>query len=295
MAKKIGGIILIVCALFTAFLGIKAAGNTPGNQEIIKDAVYVADGKVLPENEGKVVIVNGTLDAPLPFVDEETGIELNSIVAYRRVEKARVELGSDDEEDTWTWDSTISENDLGGSKKLVAPGVTLGEFEVAEILMHPVPTFGELDEIYIAEEYDAEWYIFTDKGMDYLYQLEFMPLDDSTVYYDSLFDDNLTSKQKNEGTLRVRYDVMEKGTNMDYTIIGLQKNGKLEEVAELDLIATVSGHLTPEEMLGYAKSSNTTALITATVITLAFAIPGVIMLVKAFKGGHPAAKGKKHT
>ena len=121
--------------------------------------------------------------------------------------------------------------------------------------------------------------------MDYLYQLEFMPLDDSTVYYDSLFDDNLTSQQKNEGTLRVRYDVVEDGTSMDYTIIGLQKNGKLEEVEALDLTATVSGHLTPEEMLGYAESSNTTALITAAVIALAFAIPGVIMLVKA---------GKKH-
>ena len=52
---------------------------------------------------------------------------------------------------------------------------------------------------------------------------------------------------------------------------------------ELDLIAAVSGHLTPEEMLGYAESSNTTALITAAVITLAFAIPGVLMLVKAGK------------
>ena len=285
MGKKIGGIILIACALFTAFLGIKAAGNAPGNQEIIKDAVYVADGKVLPENEGKVVIVNGTLDAPLPFVDDETGIELDSIVAYRRVEKARVELGSDGEKDTWSWNSTISENDLGGSKKLVAPGVTLGEFEVAEILMQPVPTFGELDEFYIGEDYDVEWYIFEDDGMDYLYQLEYMPLEDGTVYYDSFLDDNLTSKQKNEGTLRVRYDVVEDGTSMDYTIIGLQRNGKLEEVEELDLIAAVSGHLTPEEMLEYAESSNTTALIAAAVIALAFAIPGVIMLVKA---------GKKH-
>ena len=285
MAKKIGGILLIACALFTAFLGIKAAGNAPGNQEIIKDAVYVADGKVLPENEGKVVIVNGTLDAPLPFVDDETGIELDSIVAYRRVEKARVVLGGEHEVDTWSWDATLNENDFGGSKKLVAPGVTLGEFEVAEILMQPVPTFGELDEFYIGEDYDVEWYIFEDDGMDYLYQLEYMPLEDGTVYYDSFLDDNLTSKQKNEGTLRVRYDVVEDGTSMDYTIIGLQRNGKLEEVEELDLIATVSGHLTPEEMLGYAESSNTTALITAAVIALAFAIPGVIMLVKA---------GKKH-
>jgi len=284
---------LIVCALFTAFLGIKASGNASGNQKIIKDAVYVADGKVLPENEGKVVIVNGTLEAPLPFVDEETGIELDSIVAYRHVEKARVALGSDDEKDTWSWDSTLNENDFGGSKKLVAPGVTLGEFEVAEILMQPVPTFGELDEFYIGEDYDVEWYIFEDDGMDYLYQLEYMPLEDGTVYYDSFLDDNLTSKQKNEGTLRVRYDVVEDGTSMDYTIIGLQRNGKLEEVEELDLTAAVSGHLTPEEMLEYAESSNTTALITATVIALAFAIPGVIILLKAFKGGQPAAKGKK--
>lgn len=285
MAKKIGGIILIVCALFTAFLGIKAAGNAPGNQEIIKDAVHVADGKVLPENEGKVVIVNGTLDAPLPFIDEQTGIELNSIVAYRRVEKAWVVLGSDDEKDTWSWNSTLNENDFGGSKKLVAPGVTLGEFEVAEILMQPVPTFGELDEFYIGEDYDVEWYIFEDDGMDYLYQLEYMPLEDGTVYYDTVIRDHTTSKQKNEGTLRVRYDVVEDGTSMDYTIIGRQKNGKLEEVEELDLTATVSGHLTPEEMLEYAESSNTTALIAAAVITLAFAVPGVIMLVKA---------GKKH-
>ncbi len=283
MKKKIVGIVLILAAAVTVALGIKAAGNASGNQEIIKDAVYVADGKVLPENEGKVVIVNGTLEAPLPFVDEETGIVLDSIVAYRRVEKARVVLGSDGKDDTWSWDSTISENDLGGSKKLVAPGVTIGEFEVAEILLQPVPTFAELTEFYIGEDYDVEWYIFEEKGLDYLYQLEYMPLEDGVVYYDSVLDDNLTSKQKNEGTLRVRYDVVEDGTSMDYTIIGLQKNGKLEEVEELDLIAAVSGHLTPEEMLGFAESSNTTALITAAVIALAFAIPGVIMFVKAGK------------
>jgi hypothetical protein len=295
MKKRIIGIILVVCALLTAFLGIKAAGNASGNQRIINDAVYVADGKVLPENEGKVVVVNGTLEAPLPFVDEETGIELNSIVAYRHVEKARVVLGNDGKADTWSWDSTISENDLGGSKKIVAPGVTLGEFEVAEMLLQPVPTFAELTEFYIGEDYDIDWYIFEEKGLDYLYQLEYMPWNGDKVYYDTVLRDHVTSKQKNEGTLRVRYDVVEEGTSMDYTIIGRQKNGKLEEVEELDLVATVSGHLTPEEMLGHAESSNTTALITAAVIALAFAIPGVIILLKAFKGGQPTVKSKKRT
>ena len=81
------------------------------------------------------------------------------------------------------------------------------------------------------------------------------------------------SKQKNEGTLRVRYNVMEDDASLDYTIIGLQKNGRLEEVKELDLIATVSGHLTREEMLEYAESRNTTVRITAAVIALALVFP----------------------
>ena len=195
MKKRIIGIILVIAALCTALLGVKAGGNASGNQEIIKDAVYVADGKVLPENEGKVVIVNGTLDAPLPFVDDETGIELDSIVAYRHVEKARVVLGGEDEVDTWTWDSTLNENDFGGSKKLVAPGVTLGEFEVAERLLQPVPTLGEMTEFYIGEGYDAQWYIFEEKGLDYLYQLDYMPLEDSEVYRDTVTKDYPTSKQ----------------------------------------------------------------------------------------------------
>ena len=283
MKKRMIGIILVIAALCTALLGVKAGGNASGNQEIIKDAVYVADGKVLPENEGKVVIVNGTLEAPLPFVDEETGIELDSIVAYRHVEKARVVLGGEDEIDTWTWDSTLNENDFGGSKKLVAPGVTLGEFEVAEMLLQPVPTLGEMTEFYIGEGYDAQWYIFEEKGLDYLYQLDYMPLEDSEVYRDTVTKDYPTSKQKNEGTLRVRYDVVEDGTSMDYTIIGLQKNGKLEEVEELDLIATVSGHLTPEEMLEHVESSAKTGTIGTIVAAVVLAGLGVLLIVKGGK------------
>lgn len=280
MKRRIIGIILVIAALCTALLGVKAGGNASGNQEIIKDAVYVADGKVLPANEGKVVIVNGTLDAPLPFVDDETGIELDSIVAYRHVEKARVVLGGEDEVDTWTWDSTLNENDFGGSKKLVAPGVTLGEFEVAEMLLQPVPTLGEMTEFYIGEGYDAQWYIFEEKGLDYLYQLDYMPLEDSEVYRDTITKDYPTSKQKNEGTLRVRYDVVEDGTSMDYTIIGLQKNGKLEEVEELDLIAVVSGHLTPEEMLEHVESNAKTGTIGTIAVAVVLLGVGVLLIVK---------------
>ena len=78
MKKRIVGIVLVVAALVSALLGVKAAGKAPGNKKIIEGAVYVADGQVLAENEGKVVIVPGTLDADLPFVDKETGITLEA-------------------------------------------------------------------------------------------------------------------------------------------------------------------------------------------------------------------------
>lgn len=292
MAKRIIGIILVIAALGTVFLDIKAGGAAPENKKIIESAAVVTDGKVQAENEGKAVIVTGTLEAPLPFVDEQTGVVIDTIVAYRYVEKARVELGGEDEEDTWTWDSTNSESDLGGSGKLIAPGVTLGEFAVSDELMQPVPNLKKREEYSSADLAAGGWNDFRDDGMTYLYQLDAMPYDDSTVHYDSFLKDYLTSKQKNEGTLRVRYNVMEDDASLEYTIIGLQENGKLEKIPELDLIATVSGHLTVDELLEYADSSAATAKITAFIIAAVLACIGALLIIR---GGKPAAtaKGKK--
>lgn len=285
MAKRIIGIILVIAALGTVLLGMKAGGAAPENKKIIESAVVVSDGKVLPENEGKIVIVTGTLEAPLPFVDEETGVVIDTIVAWRYVEKARVEKGKDNEADTWTWDSVSDKALLGGSGKVIAPNVTLGEFAVSDELMQPVPTLKQREEYSAADLAAGGWNEFRDDGMTYLYQLDFMPDDDSTVNYDGIFKDYATSQQKNEGTLRLRYKVMEDNASLDYTIIGLQKNGKLEEVAELDLTATISGHLTVEELLAYADSSAATAKTTSFIIAAVLAGLGVLQIVLPNKAG----------
>lgn len=293
MAKRIIGIILVIAALGTVLLGIKAGGAAPENKKIIESATVVSDGKVLPENEGKVVIVTGTLEAPLPFADPETGVVIDTIVAHRYVEKARVELGGDDEKDAWTWDSTISKNDFGGSGKVVAPGVTIGEFAVSDELMSPVPTLKQRDQYSAADLSKGGWNEFRDQGLIYLYRLDFMPYEDGTVNYDGFLREYSTSKQKNEGTLRVRYNVMEDDASLDYTVIGLQKNGKLEKVEELDLIATVSGHLTVEELLEYADSSASTAKTAAFIIAAVLAGIGALLIIKSGKTATAGAKGKK--
>ena len=54
--------------------------------------------------------------------------------------------------------------------------------------------------------------------------------------------------------------------SLEYTIIGLRKNGMPVKVEGLDTIATLSGHLTREKVLEYAESGNDTERIAAVVI-----------------------------
>ena len=293
MRKKIVPIILILCGLFSAFLGTKVVSGAPANQEIIENAVYVTDGKADPENEGKVVIATGTLSAPLPFVDEETGVIIDTIVAHRYVEEAKVELGGKDEEDTWTWLSTISKDKLGGSGKIIAPGVTIGEFKVADELMMPVPTLKQRDQYTADELSEGGWDTFRDKGAIYLYQKDYMPCEDDVVHYDSFMKDHLTSKQKNEGTLRIRYNVMEEDASLDYTIIGLQKNGKLEKVEELDIIAAMEGHLTPEEILAQSESISKGATVFYFAIAAVLVGLGIWKFIKAGKSAEEQKSKKR--
>ena len=71
MSKK--SIIFIVIAIILAIVGFSST-NTSKQTDVISKAVYVEDGKVLPENEGKIVIVPGKLEAVTPLVDEITGV-----------------------------------------------------------------------------------------------------------------------------------------------------------------------------------------------------------------------------
>ena len=70
--------------LFCVFGAVSVNSGAPETAETIRNAVYVSDGKVLPENEGKVVIVPGTLDAA-PYVDKETGCLIQADKIRREV------------------------------------------------------------------------------------------------------------------------------------------------------------------------------------------------------------------
>ena len=280
--KQIIGIVLTVAAVLCAVSGYKINAGAPEISNTIKNAVYVTDGKVLPENEGKVVIVPGTLDADLPFVDKETGITIHGIVAWRYVERLRVGEDTESKSKYWNWDADHSPDAFGGHKKLLAPNVTLGEFAVAEKFINTLAANQKRTEYTEKELNQMGWNVFKDEGRTYLYQGDRMPADETDVDEFNTRQDKYAYKEYID-TLRVSYD--EKDDELDYTIIGLQQNGQLVEAPELGVQFVCAGHLTVEELLEYADSSAKSSSITAYAIAVALLAAGVVVFVKKEKKG----------
>ena len=82
---KAKGIIMIAAGAIVLAVGIQTFVSAPERTGQIESAVYIENGQVLPENDGKLVIVSGKLEAELPLEDSVTGVKLPSPVASRNV------------------------------------------------------------------------------------------------------------------------------------------------------------------------------------------------------------------
>ena len=275
--KKIIGIVLIMIGLFCVFGAFSVNSGAPETAEVIGNAVYVSDGKVLPENEGKVVIVPGMLDAA-PFVDRETGIALSSAVAWRHVEKLYIEEESEKKTEYWSWETDMGA--FGGHRKIVAPNVTLGEFSVAEELLQTLSAGKRRTEYSEKELNQMGWSTFTDGGKTYLYQGDWMPRDEDDLdSVNTLLDKD--AYRDYVGTYRVAYDEMD--GDREYTVVALQKDGQLVRVPDVTLRAIHSGHLTQDAILENEASSAKGGMITAIVGAVLCFGAGVFLIVKKEK------------
>ena len=275
--KKIIGIVLIVIGLFCVFGAFSVNSGAPKTAEVIGNAVYVSDGKVLPKNEGKVVIVPGMLDAA-PFVDRETGIALSSAVAWRHVEKLYIEEESEKKTEYWSWETDMGA--FGGHRKIVAPNVTLGEFAVAEELLQTLSAGKRRTEYSEKELNQMGWSTFTDGGKTYLYQGDWMPRDEDDLdSVNTLLDKD--AYRDYVGTYRVAYDEMD--GDQEYTVVALQKGGQLVRVPDVTLRAIHSGHLTQDAILDSEASSAKGGMISAIVGAVLCFGAGVFLIVKKEK------------
>ncbi|MBQ4348066.1 MAG: hypothetical protein IJC79_00425 [Clostridia bacterium] len=259
MAKKIIGIVLIVIGVFTAFLGIKAMGQAPETAEKLKEAVYVADAKIYPENEGKIVIVPGKIEAELPLVDVKTGLKLPTIKATKQswyaVGVKSVDTGYD-----WSWMAD-------GSTQTLTAECSVGEFKLYE---------GMLNGLAVSEDYkDFEKSNLKEAGlMDY-----YAYVVTDGVYISDDKGGHTRYKDEYEGAVRYKYRIMPVDGELEYTFVGVQKNGALVRDDSLGMIASTEGILNHEEVLAKNESNSAAGHIFAFVTAALFIGGGVVCIV----------------
>ncbi len=257
MKKK--SIIFIALAVILGGVGFFSM-DTSKQTDAISKAVYVQDGKVLPENEGKIVIVPGKAEVTEPFVDTLTGVPIPHIKANRTVEIYEERMETNEENNStyyvFDWKSTthsgVNKFDEVHSTNLVA-NCKVGEFEIDSQIINGISSGKKLNDIdhkTIAAKGYREHYEHK-KDITYVAKLDYMPLGGERSGSKAGYKQGYYSDY--EGAHRVSYTIPSE-ESLEYTFIGKQQNGKIMYDKDLGMQAAFSGLQNPAELAERVES-----------------------------------------
>ncbi len=274
--KKIIGVILIIGGIFFALLAVKALVSAPQSYEKIRAAATIKDGKLTPENEGKLVVVSGTLKPAEQLQDPITGVKLPGVTAKRTVWTYERDTNSDDEQ-VWDWkpeNTDYSEKANFGinaeiltSTMLAAPTL-LGEFKLESKLLNPLIRNTEFTQ-YDKESLKDGWNVLSGgKESRYCVSKEHWLPKKSTGMYSTT----------GYGAQKISYGIVSPDDPLEYTIIGVQKGDTLIKSEDVDSVTTVKGIMTAEEFAEENKKGVRGGSIFGIITGILLAIIGVGMM-----------------
>ncbi len=274
--KKIIGIILIIGGLLFASLAVKALVSAPQSYEKIRAAPTIKDGKVIPENEGKLVVVSGTLKPAKQLQDPITGVKLPGVTAKRTVWTYERDTNSDDEQ-VWDWkpeNTDYSEKANFGinaeilTTTMLAAPTLLGEFKVESKLLNPLMRTTEFTQ-YDEESLNAGWKVLSGgKESRYCVSKEnWLPKKSTGMYSTTGY-----------GSQKISYGIVSPDDPLEYTIIGVQKGDTLIKSEDVDSVTTFKGLMTAQEFAEENKKGVRGGSIFGIVAGILLAIIGVGMM-----------------
>ena len=275
--KKIIGIILIIGGLLFAALAVKALMTAPQSYEKIRTAATIKDGRILPENEGKLVVVSGTLKPGEQVHDPISGFKLPGLTAKRTVWTYERDTNSDDET-VWDWkpeNTDYSEKANFGinaeiltTTMLAAPTV-LGEFKVESKLLNPLITNTEFTQ-YDEQSLNAGWKVLSG-GRESRYCVSkenWLPKKSTGMYSTTGY-----------GSQKISYGIVSPDDPLEYTIIGVQKGDTLIKSEDVDSVTTFKGLMTAEEFAEENKKGVRGGSIFGIVAGILLAVIGAGMMI----------------
>lgn len=275
--KKIIGVILIIGGIFFASLAVKALVSAPQSYEKIRVAATIKDGKLTPENEGKLVVVSGTLKPAEQLQDPITGVKLPGVTAKRTVWTYKQNAGSGDEK-VWDWqpeNTDYSEKANFGinaeilTTTMLAAPTLLGEFKVEGKLLNPLIRNTEFTQ-YDKESLNAGWNLLSGgKESRYCISKEHWLPKKSTGTYSTT----------GYGSQKVSYGIVSSDDPLEYTIVGVQKEGNLVKADDIDAVTTVKGIMTAEEFAEENKKGVRGGSIFGIIAGILLAVIGAGMMI----------------
>ena len=251
--KKI--IILIIVGALILGLGILILTEQPGIQKTLDTAVYVDDGKINSENEGKLVILAGRVEPELQFKDPALDVTIPYFAAYRKMEIFSHILDTDFEY-TWhelAWDPLKEHKGVNleefSSSKLIAP-IKMGEFNIDPRIFKEIETIDKWRDITEDELGDYKLFIHKSKNDEktYLSEDEYIP-DDIAGYKGCKWHDDEDKK-------RYSYEVYMDDEPLDFTVVGVQKGDWLMLDDDLDISYIKKGIHSKEDFTKDNVNSN---------------------------------------
>ena len=274
--KKIIGVILIIGGILFALLAVKALVSAPQSYEKIRAAATIEDGKVTPENEGKLVVVSGTLKPAEQLRDPITGVKLPGVTAKRTVWTYKQDTNSDDET-VWDWKPEVTDYsekanfginaEILTTTMLAAPTL-LGEFKVESELLNPLIRNTEFTQ-YDEQSLNAGWKVLSG-GKESRYCVS--------------KENNLPKKTKGMysttgyGSQKISYGIVSPDDPLEYTIIGVQKGDTLIKSEDVDSVTTIKGIMTAQEFAEENKKGVRGGSIFGIIAGILLAVIGVGML-----------------
>ena len=268
---KIVRVVLFLLGLGICALTGKVLMGVGNVSAALGDAVVLESPIVLPENEGKIVILYGKPEMTAPAYDEELGLTLQTVKALRYKEAYEWTLG-EKEEYAYKWVSKGMETLVGEAK--------IGEFVLSNETLIALPAESHYEDF---DAQEASRYSL-DKPSLGSADLYVLPL--GSYYY---AESNHRRSYEYAGTEAYRYRFFDAERYATMTFVGRQLGNTLVDSGVDGITRVYTDKKTRDEVV----SSNKTALLVGSGVGMLLGAALVLLAVRKGKNTVPNQKRKK--
>ena len=275
IVKKAGWVILILICCFFLFVGVKAVWTAPATERQLKSAVWVEDGAVHSENEGKLVAV---VFHPGEWENaEDTDMDISfSYPVVRRTVQQLNRVGTrylwqdvDSGSDTWLTDAVFIGAVQGENAFTIDPQLLVS--------MNTAVECGESDFTQEAlERLTASVEEISYDGYLWFSEAPYSCMKDLEENLDAdVFNKTFALYKSYEGARRIRYNVMDLSDVERLVIVGYQQGSTLVKAEDLDSMTVYENASSLDDILKSNKSYLSLGLLIVGIICIGLIVLAV--------------------